>query len=102
MSISERFAQFDDRIQIRCSGHTALGFHVRHRDDAHILPLQIGSHCLILCDGGVEHMVCTGIQQQDGLMEVEAHTAAGVQAVNNSFQLGGNVEPVDGRGKDHH
>ena len=47
-------------------------------------------------------MVCTGIQQQGSLMEVEANTAAGIQAVDNGFQLGGNVEPVDGRCKDDH
>ena len=96
LSISERFAQFDDRIQIGSSSHASLGFHVRHRDNAHILPFQIGSHCFVLRDGGIEHMVCTGIQQQGGLMEVKPHTAAGVQAVDNGFQLSSDIESVDG------
>ena len=45
---------------------------------------------------------CRGIQQQGGLVEVEAYTAAGIQTVNDGFHLCGNVEPVDGRCEHHH
>lgn len=44
-------------------------------------------------------MVGAGVQKKSSFCEMEPDFSPGIHAVNDAFQLGSNVKPIDRRGK---
>ena len=83
-------------------GHAVALGHAANGDNALVLPLAIRTCGLVHSDRRVIDALAVAVEQKGSLGKRKTRSAEGVQAVDGSLLLRGDVKPVDRRSEDDH